>query len=167
MTHALASTTLTDFSSVSGHFTHWWLFALHFASPSQLLSLYQLIQFLTCLRKRSCEVLSLQWRVVMVPFQKRVSFQKARTQTRNLDSFQERECRMERYKDSNHASLVGMQFVLTFVGLSAVVCICFVCRSPVGVGRSFCLSASISVSRPWRVCFLGCVCPCACLVHRV
>ena len=43
------------------------LFTLHFVSPIQLLSLYQLIQFLTCtripcrvsLRKWSCEVLSL------------------------------------------------------------------------------------------------------------
>ena len=68
MPHALASTTLTDFPSVSGHFTHIvGLFALHFVSPIQLLSLYQIyaisdlyensLQRFT-LRKWSCEVLS-------------------------------------------------------------------------------------------------------------
>ena len=48
--HALASTTLTDFPIVSGHFTRCWIFALHFVSSIQLLSLCQFIQFLTCTR---------------------------------------------------------------------------------------------------------------------
>ena len=44
--------------------------------------------------------------------------------------FQVRGCRMVRYKDSDHAFLVGVLFVLMFLWLSAFVCICFVCLSP-------------------------------------
>ena len=54
MTHALASTTLTERSQMSQVFqvTSYFveLFALHIASPIQLLSLYHFIQFLTCTR---------------------------------------------------------------------------------------------------------------------
>ena len=86
------------------------------------------------------------------PFQRRVRFQKARTQIRNLESFQVKGCRMERYKDRDHAFLVGMLFVLMFLWLSAFVCICFVCLSPfVSDGPSVCLCPS--VSRGLSVCF--------------
>ena len=50
MTHALASTTLTDFPSVQVTSHVVGIFALHFVSPIQMLSLYQFIQFLTCTR---------------------------------------------------------------------------------------------------------------------
>ena len=84
-----------------------------------------------------------------------MSFRKARTQTRNLESFQVRGCGMERYKDSDHVFLVGMLFVLMCVWLSAS-CLNLFCLSvTVCVWRSFCLSVSISVSRPRRVCFSG------------
>ena len=88
----------------------------------------------------------------------------------NLSIFQVRRCRMERYKDSGHAFLVGMLFVLVFVWLSAFVCICFVCLSPFvsdgpsvvslccsGLCLSVCLSRTSYVSCllcllsvPWR-----------------
>ena len=52
---------------------------------------------------------------------------------------------MERYKDSDHAFLVGMLFVLMFVWLYAYACICFVCLSPlVSDGPSVCLCPSMS-----------------------
>ena len=77
---------------------------------------------------------------------------------------------MERYKDRDHAFLVGMLFVFMFLWLSAFVCICFVCLSPfVSDGPSVCLCPSVSrgLSVCVSLCFLGCVCLCACLVHRV
>ena len=51
MPHALASTTLTDFSIVSGHFTHCWVF-LFCTSCYQFNCCYctKFIQFLTCTR---------------------------------------------------------------------------------------------------------------------
>ena len=82
------------------------------------------------------------------PVQRRVSFQKARTQNRSLESFQVRRCRMERYKNNDHAFLVGMLFVLMCVWLSAFVCICFVCLSPFeSDGPSVCLCPSMSRGR--------------------
>ena len=64
------------------------------------------------------------------PSQRRGSFQRARTQIRNLESFEERGCGMERSKDSDHAFHVSMLVVLMLVWLYAFVCIClsvFVC----------------------------------------
>ena len=84
------------------------------------------------------------------PFQRRVSFQKAQTQVRNLEGFQVGGCRMERHKDRDHAFLARMLFVLMFLWLSAFVCICFVCLSPFVSDGLF---VFISVSRPGRVCF--------------
>ena len=49
MTHALALTTLTDSTSVSGHFTHCWTFRSVLRVVNSL-SLYHFIQFLTCTR---------------------------------------------------------------------------------------------------------------------
>ena len=89
------------------------------------------------------------------PFQRYVNFQKARTQIRNLESFQVRGCSMVRYKDSDHAFLVGVLFVLMFVWLSAFVCICSVCHR---LHLTVLLSVSISVSRNGRVCFSVCFC---------
>ena len=88
--------------------------------------------------------------------------------TRVLESFQVRSCRMERYEGSEHAFLDGMLFVLTFVWLSAFVCICFVCLSLfVSDGPSVCLC--LPMSHGPSVCeslrFSGLCLPCACLVH--
>ena len=68
MTHALASTTLTDFPSVSGHFTHCWAFRSALRVTNSIVvtvpiysisDMYanSLLRF--TLRKWSCEVLSL------------------------------------------------------------------------------------------------------------
>ena len=52
---------------------------------------------------------------------------------------------MERYKDRDHAFLVGMLFVLMFLWNSAFVCICFVWLPPlVSDGPSVCLCPSVS-----------------------
>ena len=68
MTHALESTTLTDFQSVSGHFTHCWEFrsALRAANSIVLaVPIYSISDLYAnslnrfTLRKWSCEVLSL------------------------------------------------------------------------------------------------------------
>ena len=68
MTHALASTTLTSFPSVSGHFTHCWDFrsalrvtnSIVVAVPIYSISdLYANSLWRFTLRKWSCEVLSL------------------------------------------------------------------------------------------------------------
>ena len=51
MTHALASTTLTDFPSVSGHFTHCWDFLLCTSCQQfNCCGCTKLIQFLACTR---------------------------------------------------------------------------------------------------------------------
>ena len=69
MPHALASTTLTDFPSVSGHFTHCWSFRSALRVTNSIVvtvPIYSIsdlyansLQRFT-LRKWSCEVLSLQ-----------------------------------------------------------------------------------------------------------
>ena len=68
MTHALASTTLTDSPSVSSHFLHCWDFhsALRVNNSSvvtvpisSISDLYANSLYSFTLRKRSCEVLSL------------------------------------------------------------------------------------------------------------
>ena len=52
---------------------------------------------------------------------------------------------MERYKDRDHAFLVGVLFVLMFLLLSAFVRTSFVCLSPfVTDGPSVCLCPSVS-----------------------
>ena len=72
---------------------------------------------------------------------------------------------MERYKDRDHAFLVGMLFVLMFLWNSAFVCICFVCLSPlVSDGPSVCLCPSVSrgLSVCVSLCFSG-LCLSVCL----
>ena len=103
------------------------------------------------LRVYKCERL---WRAVIVPLlRKRVNFQKARTQIRNLASFQLRKCRMERYKRQRSSFscwyTVRLDVCLAFcVCLHLFVCLCL--SAFVSGGPSVCLS--ISVSRPGRVC---------------
>ena len=50
MTHALGSTTLTDFANVSSHFKHCWAFRSALRVTNSVVVAVQFIQFLTCTR---------------------------------------------------------------------------------------------------------------------